>query len=299
MSQPGSYPSWRADLALVAVTLIWGTTFVLVKEALRDVSTLLFLTLRFSLAALALAVAFRGRHGGFFWRAGALKSGFVAGLCLFTGYLFQTFGLRYTTASKSAFITGSSIVLVPLLSSAVYRTVPHASEWLGVAVATVGMALLTLQGETLGIGFGDLLTLFCAAGFACHIVVVGHYSRRVGFESLSVVQIATAAVISLSVFWWVEPPHIRWGPSMLLALGVTGLLATAVAFTVQAWAQKHTTATHTALIFALEPVFAWVTSFLVAGETLSRWAGLGASLILCGIILVELKPIPLRRRVPG
>jgi drug/metabolite transporter (DMT)-like permease len=285
--------SWRADLALGGIALIWGATFVLVKQALQDVSTLLFLALRFSLAASALALVLRGRYTGFASGRQTLKGGVLAGICLFSGYLFQTFGLRYTTASKSAFITGLSIVMVPLLGSAVYKNVPHASEWLGVVIATFGMALLTLQGGRLGISFGDLLTLFCAVGFAAHILIVGHYSRRVGFEGLSLVQISTAALIALGTFWWVEPPRIQWTPGLLVALGVTGLLATALAFTVQAWAQRHTSATHTALIFALEPVFAWLTSFLVVGEILSTRAALGAVLILCGIILVELKPISL------
>jgi drug/metabolite transporter (DMT)-like permease len=289
---PGvSGPRWRADLALAGIALIWGATFVLVKQALQDASTLLFLALRFSLASVALALALRGRYRGSSSGRQALAGGLLAGLCLFAGYVFQTFGLRYTTPSKSAFITGLSIVMVPLLGSVVYKIVPGASEWLGVVVATIGMALLTLQGGSLRIGFGDLLTLACAVGFAAHILVVGHYSRKVGFERLSLTQIATAAVISLATFWWAETPRIQWSAGLVVALAVTGLLATALAFTVQAWAQRYTTATRTALIFALEPVFAWLTSFLVAGEILSTRATLGAVMILCGILLVELKPV--------
>jgi len=291
MTPAGSGSSLRADLALAGIALIWGATFVMVKEALQDASTLLFLALRFSLASVALGLVFRTCYGGFFAGRRTLKAGLLAGICLFAGYLLQTFGLRYTTASKSAFLTGLSIVLVPLLGSAVYRTVPHASEWLGVVVAMAGMGLLTLHGDSIGIGFGDLLTLGCAVAFAAHILVVGHYSRKVGFEGLSLIQITTAASIALATFWWIEPPRVQWTPGLLAALGVTGLLATALAFTVQAWAQKHTTATHTALIFALEPVFAWVTSYVVAGERLSARAGLGAVLILGGILLVEVKPI--------
>jgi len=291
MTPAGSGSSLRADLALAGIALIWGATFVMVKEALQDSSTLLFLALRFSLASVALALVFRICYGGFFSGRQTLKAGLLAGIFLFAGYLLQTFGLRYTTASKSAFLTGLSIVLVPLLGSAVCRTVPQTSEWLGVVTAMAGMGLLTLQGESIGIGFGDLLTLGCAVAFAAHILVVGHYSRKVGFEGLSLIQITTAASIALATFWWIEPPRVQWTPGLLAALGVTGLLATALAFTVQAWAQKHTTATHTALIFALEPVFAWVTSYVVAGERLSARAGLGAVLILGGIVLVEVKPI--------
>ncbi len=287
--------TWKADLALAGISLIWGATFVLVKEALAHISTLLFLSLRFSLAAVALALAFRGRYGGMWTRKRALRGGVLAGCFLFSGFFFQTVGLRYTTASKSAFITGLSVVMVPLLSSAVYRNVPRPSEWLGVGLATFGMGMLTLQGESLRIGIGDLLTLACAAGFAAHILIVGHYSREIGFECLSLLQISVAALIATGTFWWVETPQVAWTAGVLSAVGVTGLLATALAFSVQAWAQRHTSSTHTALIFALEPVFAGLTSFVVAGEVLSGRALLGAGLILCGIILVEVKPIRLGR----
>ncbi len=119
---------------------------------------------------------------------------------------------------------------------------------------------------------------------------MSHYGGSGGFELLSLTQILTAAVLGWASFWWLETPQITWTASLVIALAITGLLATALAFTVMAWAQQHTTATHTALIFSLEPVFAWITSWLVEGETLSPAAMFGAVLILAGILLVELKP---------
>lgn len=291
MTSPVLRPRWSADLALAIIALIWGSTFVVVKQALADISTILFLALRFILAAAALALALRGRYGGYLERPAALAGGVFAGLFLFAGFAFQTAGLRYTTPSKSAFITGLSIVLVPLVASLVYKKVPRLAEGIGVLVAAGGMALLTLEDVNVSIGYGDVLTLGCAVAFAVHIVAVGHFSQRFGFEGLSVVQLTTAAAFSVATFWWMETPHVRWTPALIAALAVTGLLATALAFTVQAWAQKHTTATRTALIFALEPVFAWITSYLVVGETLSNRAAGGAVLILAGIVLVELKPL--------
>ncbi|HKW97719.1 MAG TPA: DMT family transporter [Bryobacteraceae bacterium] len=278
--------TWRADAALAGNTVIWGTTFVLVQAALKDISPLVFLAIRFSIATLALALLFRGRAQFRLTRAGLL-----AGVCLFAGYLFQTVGLQFTTASKSAFITGLAVPLVPLLGSLVYLHRPRFFELAGAFCATAGMGLMTLQGETFRIGRGDLLTFFCAVAFAAHILVLGHYSGRISFESLSLMQVAASAVLALSTFWWVETPAIRLTPVVLLALGVTGLLATALAFTVQAWAQQHTTATRTAVIYSLEPVIAWITSFLVLGETLSHRAAAGAGLILAGILLVELKRV--------
>lgn len=290
MTRPVLQRTWRADLALVFITLIWGATFVVVKQALENSSTLLFLALRFSLATLALALIFRPRPSKFPRSKPLLAGGVAAGVCLFGGYLLQTVGLRYTTPSKSAFITGLSVVLVPVLAALVQRRMPLPREALGVVVATGGMALLTLPGQTWHIAKGDLLTLGCAVAFAVHILVVGHYSPRLGFQALTLVQIATTAGLSLASFWWAETPLIRWRPGVVAALLVTGLLATALAFGVQAWAQQYTTPTRTALIFALEPVSAWLTSFLLTGELLSRHGTLGAVLILAGILLVELKP---------
>ena len=280
----------RAVIALVVVEIIWGATFITVKEALQDASTLLFLALRFTLATIVLATAFAGRPRPFTEVRRSIVGGIFAGLALFSGYLFQTVGLRYTTAPKSAFITSLSVVAVPLLAALVYKIVPRPAEVAGVVLAMAGLALQTLRGPGLGIELGDLLTVVCALSFAVHILVVGHYTAKCSFEILTLTQIGTAALIAGGTFWWAEAPRVHWGPRLLIALAVTGVLATALAFTVQNWAQKHLSPTRTALVLTLEPVFAWLTSYLVAGETLSRRAALGGFLILGGILLSELKP---------
>jgi drug/metabolite transporter (DMT)-like permease len=281
-----------ADLALVSVALIWGATFVMVKKALGDISTVLFLALRFSIAAIALWLTFRSR-GAHFPRDSRLeiRAGVIVGLFLFAGYLLQTAGLRLTSASQAAFITGFYIVLVPLFGALVYRKAPRISELIGVAMATAGTGLMTLRSARFDIGRGDLLVLGCAIAFASHILVLGHYSRRMSFETLSLYQIATCAVLGLASFWWFETPRVVWSWAVVIALAVTSLLATALSFSVQSWAQQFTTPTRTALIFSLEPVFAWVTSFLAAREVLSPRAAIGAMLILAGILTVELKPM--------
>jgi drug/metabolite transporter (DMT)-like permease len=206
------------------------------------------------------------------------------------GYLLQTVGLRLTTAPKSAFITGLCSVMVPLLAALVYRIRPQAPELAGVFAATAGLGLMTLEGPLGSMGRGDLLTLGCAVAFAAHIVTQGHFSEEMSFELLAVSQIVSAAVLALSLFWWVETPAIVWRPTVVYAILITGLLATAGAFTLQAWAQRHTTATRTALIFTLEPLFAWVTSYVLVGEGLSGRAAAGAVLILGGVLWVEVKP---------
>jgi drug/metabolite transporter (DMT)-like permease len=290
-------PRYLAELALVVNTIVWGATFTLVKSALGGVSAILFLALRFSLASGALALIFHKPLAQFFhkparraaWKGAA--PGLLVGLFLFLGYLLQTQGLRYTSAPKSAFLTGLTSVLVPLFASSVYGIKPRISEVFGLLTALAGLGLMTLPDASGSINRGDVLTLFGAAAFAAHIVTLGHFSRSMRFEVLSVAQVGTAAVLSLGLFPWAETPHVEWQPTVLWAILITGLLATALAFTVQAWAQKFTTSTRTALIYMLEPVVAWMTSYLLAGEGLSRRAAAGAALILGGVLLVELKPV--------
>lgn len=288
-----------ADAALLFNTVVWGATFVLVKAALADVSPILFLALRFSLASLALAVVFR-RGAAAAWSWKTARAGGLAGVFLCSGYALQTLGLRLTSAPKSAFLTGLTSVMVPLLGALVYRSRPQVSELVGVLVATAGLGLMTLKGVTGTIGPGDALTLLGAVAFAAQIVTLGHYSGghfsgQMSFEVLSVSQIGAAAVLALGAFWWVETPRVAWRPAVVWGILITGLVCTALAYTIQAWAQQYANSTRTALIYMLEPVFAWITSFLLAGEGLSGQARAGAALILGGVLLVELKPLNSRR----
>jgi drug/metabolite transporter (DMT)-like permease len=276
--------TWKADLALVGNTIIWGATFVLVKDALADVSPMLFLALRFALAAVVLALLY-GRKV----QRASLRDGAIAGVLLFLGYLFQTTGLLYTTPSKSAFYTSLSIPMVPLLGSLVYRSAPRWNEVAGIAVASTGMILLTTEGSRVAWDRGSLLSFFCAVAFAGHIVAVGKFSDRANFETLAVMQILTAAVLAGVSFRLIDTVKLRWTGPVVAAVLVTALLATALAFTIQAWAQQHTTATRTALIYTLEPVWACVTSWLLRGERLSGVAWVGGLLILVGVLLVEVK----------
>jgi len=286
-------PGWMVDLSLVAIAMIWGATFVLVKRALADVSTLLFLALRFTTATVALAFVFRRQLRSSHFKP-ALRGGIIAGACLFLGYVLQTFGLKYTSASKTGFITGLYIPLVPLFSSLLYRRIPQLTELAGVATAFVGLTLMTVERDLLSLSRGDLLVMGCAVAYAFHILLLGRFAQSANAGVLAVMQIATAAVLSSATFWWAEPIRIQWSRDLWIALAVTSLLATALAFAVQTWAQRWSSPTRTALIFSTEPVFAWVTSFALAGELLSRRATVGAALVLAGILMVELKPLRIR-----
>src|SRR5580700_9291288 len=184
---------WLVDGSLVVMTLIWGATFVMVKRALADASTLLFLTIRFSTAAFLLALIFR-RDWGKDFRAGnlgvSIRGGVLAGLCLFGGYVFQTVGLRYTTASKAAFLTGFTTPMVAVLSSIVYRKAPQWIEVLGVATAFLGMALMTIPSDRFQIGRGDLIVSACAIAYAFHVLVTGRFATQASMGVFITTQIA-------------------------------------------------------------------------------------------------------------
>lgn len=224
-----------------------------------------------------------------------IRAGAWIGMLMFTGYVFQTVGLLSTTPSKAAFITGSSVVMVPILQGIFWKSRIGAWVWAGAAAALAGLYLLTVPKMGLtGLNHGDLLVGCCAVAFALHILFVGHFSPKHSVGALSFHQVAATAALSLVAlpivtFTGWEPFRFRLSPELLLALVVTAAFATAFAFSVQVWAQKHTTPSHTAILFSLEPVFAGLTSFLFFGERLSFRALAGAALILTGIVLAEMK----------
>jgi drug/metabolite transporter (DMT)-like permease len=289
---PRTPSHWRAELGLASICLVWGATFVVVKGALADVSTLLFLGLRFTLATLVLLCIFLYRRGiRTALRKGPVFGGLLAGVCLFGGYFLQTEGLKYTTPGKCGFITGLYIVLVPLFSAALHRRLPDRFEMLGVGLATAGMGLMAIDGESLRINIGDLLTMGCAVLYAVHILVLGRFSPTMSVERLTLLQLGTCAVLGLAASPFAEQVYFRQTSSAWSAIVITAVLATALAFTVQTWGQKYTTPTRTALIFALEPVFALATSYAVGAEALTARSVSGAACILGGILAVELKPV--------
>jgi drug/metabolite transporter (DMT)-like permease len=280
--------SLKAHLLLVLVTFVWGVTFVEIKDALSDVSPLLFNAVRMTVAALALLLIFR-KH--LRMNNAALRTGIWMGTLLWMGYEFQTTGLVYTTPSKSAFLTGISVVLVPVFLALIWRR--HINRWtsLGVLAAFLGLYLLTVprSGPFSGVNRGDALTLGCAVTFGFQIIFMGRAMRTHRFEQIATLQACVAAVLMAATVPVLEKPHVVWSPRVVIAILVTALLATAAAFTIQAWAQQFTPPTHTALIFVLEPVFAWASSYVLLGEHLGTRAGLGALLIVAGVLLSELK----------
>lgn len=294
-----SRPRLLADTGLLFVAFIWGLTFVMVQDAVHEYPVFAFLSARFTFALLGLLPIL-------WWRRNYLRrseseaplgrqllAGIGIGVILFAGYSFQTAGLLFTTPAKAGFITGLSVVIVPLLGVIFLRDRPSRRVVLGIALATVGLGLLTLNGIDLAIGVnpGDVLVLFCAVSFAGHIFITGRFAPGMNALVLTVAQIATVAVLAtLAMLLFEQPEH--WPPAgqPLFAALFTGLLATALAFGLQTTAQRFTTATHTALIFATEPVFAALASFALIGELLGPTQLLGSALILAGMLAAELGP---------
>lgn len=283
--------SLKAHLLLVMVTLVWGATFPLIKAALADSSPLTLNAVRMSLAAVLLAIYYRKSLRslslpGFFM-------GCTVGLFLGLGYALQTIGLRLTTPSKSAFLTGISTVLVPLLLVVFWKTRIHRWRAVGILMALAGLFLMTVPAgrqalaDFANINSGDLLTIGCAFGFALQIIFLGRSTQRFPFEQMAVLQIGIGALLTAISAPFLERPFFHLTPAVIATVLITGILGTAVGFTVQAWAQQFTPATHAALIFNLEPVFAWLTSFIFLQERLGVRAGAGALMILAGILISE------------
>lgn len=287
--------NWRrlgADAALLAITFIWGSTFVIMKRALAGMTPFWLLAIRFAIASSSLGLVY--------WRALQRASrqlwaaGLISGLFLFGAYAFQTVGLLYTTPAKSGFITGLSLVLVPLIAAVFLRKPPGLYAGLGAVSAFIGLYFLTGAGS-LRFNYGDVLTLFCAVANALYVTAVGEYSRHHQPGPLTVIQLATVCLASLVAAVLFEPT-----PNLASRVAWTGILltaipATSVAFLVQNWAQKRTTTTHAAIVLSAEPVFSALFSYWLEGELLGTAGTLGASMMLAGMLMAELGP---ERRAP-
>jgi drug/metabolite transporter (DMT)-like permease len=288
--------NWLAQLLLLGVALIWGWTFVLVKESLREIGTFTFLFYRFTLAFLLLVGLFGPRLRGVephVWAKGAL-----IGLTLFLGYWFQTLGLNFTTATNSAFITGLSVVLVPVLGALVFRERVTGAAWLGATLSVLGLGLIvfgaSLSFEPITLNVGDGLTFLCAVSFALQILLISRYARPENYLPILATQISVVALLSALGMLLFEGPV--WPASFVAWKGIiiTGVLATALAFWVQTRFQPLSTATRTAIIFSSEPVFAALFGYWLLGERLIGAQWLGALFILSAMLVAQW---PSRRRV--
>jgi drug/metabolite transporter (DMT)-like permease len=280
--------SVQADLALVLVTVIWGSTFTIVKSALAQVSPMLFIALRFWIATLV-CIPLMARAVRKISRE-TLRRGTVLAVLLLGGFIFQTLGLQSSTPSKSAFITSLSVLLVPISGFLLFKHRPRLQTGIGILLATIGLGFLTLDRLELSFSYGDTLTLICAVFFALHILFVGRYSPVSDYRQLVLLQVTICAGAgSLATPIFDQPPFLVWDVRCSFYLIITGVLATALGFYVQNRAQRFTTPNRTALIFSLEPVFAALFAYLILGHTPTAKEWAGGALILSGILLSQLR----------
>ncbi len=320
-------PQVLADALLLLVTVIWGTTFVLVKGAISSVRPFTFLAVRFSIGAISLLLWLFARKIRVFGIAQAnavmggmkpvknhgdtlisfdstvlsnspgwfIKGAIITGMTLLFAYAAQTFGLLTVAAGKAAFITGLSVVIVPVASAFLLKTVPNWNTAGGVILAATGLCLMSLT-LPFHVEYGDSLVFLCAIFFAAHILLVGLYSRSsdpVVFSAIQLIVVAAGSfVAALLIERPFSVPRESWG-----AIIYTATVATAVTVLIQSAVQKYTSATHTALIFSAEPVFGAIFAWIVVGEVLNRREMAGAVLILAGVLVSEV--VPAGRCSPG
>jgi drug/metabolite transporter (DMT)-like permease len=273
---------FAGEAALVLAALFYGVTFPLVHDALDDITPFAYLVGRFGLALIVvLPSAYRAMRTVADRRL--VRVGLIAGAILFAGYATQTVGLQYTSPSTSAFITGLYVVFTPIVEALAFRRAPGRAVWAGIAIAVVGLYLLT--GADVHLGRGELLTLACAVLFACHIVYIGAYVRRIPPAAFTAMQLGMVALLSI-------PPTAAQGVGTVTALAVfavvfTGIACSAVALPLQLWGQIRSPASRAALILLAEPVFAGIAGYFT-GERLGAVRLLGAAVILVGIAVSEL-----------
>jgi drug/metabolite transporter (DMT)-like permease len=270
----------RALAALVVVTAVWGVTFVQVKDAVAIYPLFAFLAVRFAIATLTLAPVAARRLRGVGWGAGTLL-----GLLLAVGYALQTAGLERTTVSSAGFITGLYVVFTPIFAFALFRIRSGRWLWAGVALALLGLGLLS--GIGVGDPLGDALVLAGSAAYSLQIALMERYARRydpVAFTFVEMLAAFAGFTVVAVALGQVEVPRgwVVWG-----ALLVTGIFASALGFLVQTWAQRQLSAARTALLFAMEPVWTAIFGYWLAGDRLGALGWGGAALIMAGIVVAE------------
>ncbi len=268
------------SLALVAVTAVWGATFAVVKDAVAQYGVISFLAVRFAVGTIGLVPLGAGRLD-----RRSIAAGSVVGVALAAGYLFQTFGLRCTSATNSGLITGLFVVFAPLWNRILFGVRTSRLVWGAIALSLVGLLLLAGTGPD-PLAWGDVLTLGAAASFGLQIVLLGRFSKQHDTLALALAQVGAAALFFFFAWPWVEPlvpPPARVWPAILL----TGVVATSVAFAVQTLAQKRIPPARAAVIFASESVFVMVFGYALAGDRLSGSQWLGAVVMMVAVGLSE------------
>ncbi|MFD2371194.1 DMT family transporter [Brevibacillus sp. GCM10020057] len=277
-------PQLKADLAMLLVTLFWGSSYLFMQMGLTDLSTFNLIGLRFGIAFVIAACIFYRRL--LQTTRKTLGHALILGAILFVVFATVTEGVKTTTASQAGFLVSLTVIFVPLLSI-LLKHKPQTRVFFGAGLAVVGIALLTLN-ESLRISMGDALCIATALFYATHIIVTGRLAPQSDAIALGVCQLGFAAAFGFVSSLFFESPRLPHTPKAWLAVLVLSVLCSAIGFVVQTVAQKYTSPTHTGLIFSLEPVFAALFAFLLSGETLSIRGYIGAALVLLSVLIAEI-----------
>lgn len=289
-----------ADAVLLALSLLWATTFTLVKEVLAYASPGAFLSARFGVAALALLLVWAARRGPL--GAGFLRHAGLLGLAMLAGFCLQTLGLRHTTPARSGFISGLCVLVVPLAARGLLGRRVRLSTWAGVALALLGLLLLTrpLGATGQGLWLGDLLTLGSAVAFGLMVTFTSEWAPRHPLAPLVAVQVLVT-LGGVLLLLPLDGAHLAPGHlgHFAAVVAFTGVVLTAGAFFLMSWGQRHTTAVRAALIFSLEPAAAALFAWARSGEPLGPLDWAGGALMVVGVIAGEVGGVLEARRGPG
>jgi drug/metabolite transporter (DMT)-like permease len=289
---------YTAEANLLLVTLFWGATFVVVKEAIEEISPLVFITFRFAIAGIILSPFVIKKR----FDRKSILSGMLLGTLLFLGFALQTVGLKYTPATKSGFLTGTAVILIPILQVIIEKRLPTKGVIVGSLVVMLGVTFLSSGGNSVitllsdfGTNFnlGDALTLLSALFFALYIIYIDVETSKFDFWVLLFVQILTVAFFGVIFSFFlslteIEPIRITFTTNTLFALFYTSIFATLITTALQTKFQKNVTPTKAGIIFAFEPLFAAIFAFFLLGEKLSNFGYIGAALIIIGLLISEL-----------
>ncbi len=274
----------QADLILLLVCVFWGTTFILSKILLVEISLLYYLAIRLIIAAILMwFIAIRYRQQ---LDRPTFLAGVILGIFLFFSYLFQMWGIQYTSASNAGFITGTSVIMVPIFSAILFKERPKLITLIGIVLATCGLYFLS-GGNYESLNKGDWLVLVCALAAAFHVIYTGHFAPRHNIYLLMAIQLSTIAILNLILFTFSGEKIVALRPAAVLLLIYLAIFGSIFTFLLQTSMQRFTTATRTALIFTTEPLFAALFAFLIAGEQMTLYGWFGGFLILLGMIVSE------------
>ena len=273
-----------ADLGLLLVALLWGAGFLFTKRGLDYITPLWMMSMRFVGATIIMSIVFYKNFRKI--SKSDLKAGLIIGIFLYIAFATQTIGLQFTSISNQAFLTATNVVFVPFLVWVVYKKAPDKFAFIGAALATVGIGLITLK-EGLHLNVGDMWTLACAVFFAGHIVSIGFFAKDKDPIALTIVQFAVAAVLSLVSALMMEPLPAKIGSEAMLSVGYMVLASTLLAFLLQNICQKYTPSTHASLILSLESVFGTLVAVIFEGEMFNLQMAFGCITVFAAILLIE------------